>query len=323
MQVSLNDLMFIGNGLDRPECVLATASGKLFMPDWKGNGVTVIHPDGTQSLVSGHGDLPTTGVKANGLAIRRDGSMLIAQLDDYEGGVWTMARDGAMAPYLTELDGKPLPPTNFVIEDSVGRVWITVSTRLIPRGPARRPDFADGFIVLVDDRGARIVADDIAFTNEAKVDPSGRWLYVNETFGRRLSRYPILDGNDLGARQTVTAFKEGVYPDGLEFDAEGGIWITSVFSNRVIRIDADGNPQIVLEDNDPEFVAEIESEFLSGALAQRPAEKVPGIVLRNISNIAFGGPDLKTAYLGCLQGEKIAYFQSPIAGVPPVHWQYA
>ena len=322
MPMSLDDLSFVGESLDRPECVLATASGKLFVPDWKGNGVTIIHTDGRQTLITGHGEGPESDLKANGIALRKDGSMLLAQLDDREGGVWAMAPDGELTPWLIDLDGVPLPPTNFVIEDAQGRVWITVSTRMIPRGPARRPDIADGFIVLVDPRGPRIVADDIGFTNEAKVDPSGKWLYVNETFGRRLSRYAIGADNRLGPRETVVEFGAGTFPDGLEFDIEGGVWITSVFSNRVIRIDSDGNAVTVLEDNDPDFLDEIERDYLSGALAHRPPMRVPGSVLRNISSIAFGGPDLKTAYLGCLQGERIAYFRSPVAGAEPSHWRY-
>jgi sugar lactone lactonase YvrE len=48
---------------------------------------------------------------------------------------------------------------------------------------------SDGFIVRVDDAGARIVADGLGYTNEVQLDPSGERLYVNETFGRRLSRW--------------------------------------------------------------------------------------------------------------------------------------
>ena len=44
--------------------------------------------------------------------------------------------------------------------------------------------------------------------------------------------------------------------------------------------------------------------------------------LRNISSLAFGGADLRTAYLGCLLGDSLATFRSPVAGTPPVHWNY-
>jgi sugar lactone lactonase YvrE len=44
---------------------------------------------------------------------------------------------------------------------------------------------------MVDTRGARIVADGLGYTNECAIDISGQWLYVNETFSRRLSRFPV------------------------------------------------------------------------------------------------------------------------------------
>jgi hypothetical protein len=44
--------------------------------------------------------------------------------------------------------------------------------------------------------------------------------------------------------------------------------------------------------------------------------------LRNISSLAFGGPDLRTGYLGCLLGESVATLRMPVAGHPPIHWNY-
>ena len=40
----------IGNGLVRPECVLATRGGDIYCADWRG-GVAHVRPDGTQALV--------------------------------------------------------------------------------------------------------------------------------------------------------------------------------------------------------------------------------------------------------------------------------
>jgi hypothetical protein len=51
-------------------------------------------------------------------------------------------------------------------------------------------------------------------------------------------------------------------------------------------------------------------------------DNLPSRVLRNVSSLAFGGPDLRTAYVGCLLGDSIAVFDSPVAGHPPAHWRY-
>jgi sugar lactone lactonase YvrE len=298
-----------GRDLHRPECVHCTAQGDVFVSDWRG-GVTRILPDGSQQLILGKGKR----VKTNGFAILPDRSFLLAHLDEREGGVWRLTLEGELTPFLEDL-----PPTNFVhaVEE---RTYVTVSTRLIPRTLARKPGHADGFILCVDKRGARIVAEGLGFTNECKVDPSGEWLYVNETFGKRLSRFRIAENGNLFQRETYAEFGHGVFPDGLDFDAEGGIWITSIFSNRLIRVAPDRRQTVVLEDNDPAFVERMETMFASGELAQAGTPEVPAKMIRNLSSSAFGGPDLRTLYLGCLQDSRIYRLPSPVAGARPPHW---
>jgi hypothetical protein len=39
-----------------------------------------------------------------------------------------------------------------------------------------------------------------------------------------------------------------------------------------------------------------------------------------MASVTFGGPDLRTVYIGSLKGTRIPYFRSPIAGLPMVHW---
>lgn len=308
----LESVQSFGRGLERPECVHCTAQGDVFVSDWRG-GVTRIRADGSQQLIKGD-----RAVKTNGFAILPDASFLLAHLDEREGGVWRLALDGSLAPFLLEIEGRPLPPTNFVFAQGE-TVYVTVSTRLVPRSGARVKGHADGFIVRVDRRGARIVADGLGFTNEAKVDPSGRWLYVNETFAQRTSRFRIAE-EKLGNRETVAEYAHGVFPDGLDFDAEGGLWITSIYSNRLIRVAPDGRQSVLLEDNDPAFVDEIEQAFARGVLANRGNPQVPATLIRNLSSSAFGGPDLRTLYLGCLQAEHIYRMPSPVVGVRPPHW---
>jgi hypothetical protein len=296
-----------GCDLSRPECVHCTFQGDVFVSDWRG-GVTRIRPDGTQQLIRGD-----RAIKTNGFAILPDRSFLLAHLGESEGGVFRLTLEGALTPFLEDL-----PPTNFV-HAWQDRVYITVSTRLLPRTAARKPGHADGFIVCVDSRGARVVADGLGYTNECKVDPSGEWLYVNETFGKRLSRFRLTrDG--LGQRETHAEFGDGVFPDGLDFDADGGVWITSVFCNQLIRIAPDGAQQLMLEDNDPAFVARIEAEFARGELTRDVHPQVPAKWIRNLSSSAFGGEDLRTIYLGCLQDDRIYRMPSPIAGARPPHW---
>jgi sugar lactone lactonase YvrE len=278
--------------------------------------VAHVRPDGSQTLYRGTlaGNRP---LRPNGIALRRNGNFLLADLGEELGGVFELTRDGAVRPLLTEVDGVDLPPCNFVLEDGKGRMWVTVSTRHRPRADAYRKDVADGFIVLVDETGARIVADELGYTNEAAVSPDGKFLFVNETFGRNLTRFRLASDGSLAGRETITTFGRGTFPDGLAFDAQGGIWITSLVSNRVIRVRPDGSPQLILEDADEAHVEWVEEAFLAGTMGRPHLDRCAGKVLKNISSLAFGGADRRTAVLGCLLGDSLACFDSPVAGLPP------
>jgi sugar lactone lactonase YvrE len=318
-QIPLSELRFAGSGLKRPECVLATARGALYTADWRG-GVAQTLPDGSQRLFTA--SLPDgRPLKPNGIALRPDGSFLLADLGDTQGGVFHLQRNGSVTPFLEQIDGVPVPPSNYVVEDGK-RTWLTVSTRHQPRALAYRGDIADGFIAVIDERGARIVADGLCYTNEAVPSPDGQWLYVNETFARRLTRFRIGADGSLSGREVVTTFGHGTYPDGLTFDAEGGIWITSIVSNRVIRVLPDGSQVLMLEDCDLVHV-ELGGEGLSRRRDGPPhLDKASGRILKNISSLAFGGPGLRTAYLGCLLDDRLPCFASPVAGHPPHHWNF-
>lgn len=320
-RISLADISLVGSDLARPECVLCTRAGDIFASDRRG-GVLHILPDGAQRLYLGTSQDFDRPLFPNGVALERDGSFLVTQLSDGAGGVFRLGRDGALRPVLREVDGIVLPATNFVLLDHAGRVWITISTRQVPRDLGYRAGIDDGFIVLLDDKGARIVADGLGFANEVRLDPTGQFLYVNETYSRRLTRFRIGDDGALSRRETFATFGHGTYPDGLAFDVEGGIWVTSVVSNRLIRVAPDGTQDLVLEDADEAHVAWVEEAYMRSALGRPHMDRVGGKMLRSLSSLAFGGADLRTGYLGVLLGDRLPTLRLPVAGVTMAHWEW-
>lgn len=317
---SLVTLGFLGSGLDRPESVLATRDGAIWASHWAGGGVSRVGPDGDVRHFLPKA--PVSGVHPNGIALAADGSFLLASLGD-TGGIWHLTRQRELKPWLVEVDGEPLPPTNFVSLDHKGRAWIAVSTRKQPRALAYRADVADGFLVMVSDGRARVVADGLGYTNECLVSPCGQWLYVNETFGRRLSRFALLENGDLGAIETVAEFGPGIFPDGLAFDEEGGIWVVSIVSNTVLRIAPQGTLEVVLRDADPDFLMQVETAFQQGSMGRPHLDNVASEKLRNISSMTFAGPDRGQAVLGCLLGDRLGSFDPGVRGAKPVHWNWS
>lgn len=259
-ETGLDGIGFVGHDLARPECVLATRRGDLYVSDRRG-GVMHIAADGGQRLIGGGSLVP------NGIALLRDGSFAIANLSD-DGGVWRLHPDGRIVPEVTEIAGRRLGSVNFVRTDSLGWLWICIST--VRKGDDQyRTDVADGFIALKDQQGIRVVATDLVWTNECWPDEGRGHLYVNETFGRRLTRFDLAADGSLSNRTTIVTFVAGDYPDGLALDEAGGAWVVSVGSNRLIRIAPDGGREVVIEDGDPDHLQLLEAALQGRTLTGR------------------------------------------------------
>lgn len=310
-------------GLDlvRPECVLATASGEMYVSDFRG-GVTCIQADG-QQLFMGGSCAEVGTLKTNGFALLNDKSVLIAHLGDEYGGVFQIKPNGQIRPFLMEADGVALPPSNFVHLDHQGRIWITISTRLQPRALAYNSTVKDGFIVLFEQGRGRIVADGLGYTNECWVNPQGTKLYANATFSRELLCFDIAVDGSLSNQQIVTTFGEGTFPDGLNADIDGNFWVTSIVSNRVIKVNRDGEQEVYLEDSNDGHLDRVEQAFQSQSMGRNHLDNNPASQLKNISSLAFAGPKLDQLYLGCLLDTCIFSIRnSGIKGVAPAHWLF-
>jgi SMP-30/Gluconolactonase/LRE-like region len=314
--IELDELKTVGTGLQRPECVLTTLKGDIYTSDSRG-GILRISPDLREQLIGPADIIP------NGIARLRDRSFLTANITEV-GGVWRISGEPGSAtikPYLMEIEERPLIGVNFVLPDDQGRIWITVTSPLAGSGHCDRTA-TDGCVIVVgENEPARIVADGLCWTNECRIHPDGESLYVIETFGRRLVSYHIGQNGDLSAKRTIVEFEKGDYPDGLAFDVEGAAWVTSVISNRLIRITRSGERQVLLNDPDA-ALDEFETAFQNNTLTRTLLRGSKGTRLRNISSLAFGGADLRTVYLGCLGGHSLETFRSPIAGFAPVHWTW-
>jgi sugar lactone lactonase YvrE len=311
----------VGRDLCRPECVIAHRSGLMFASDWTGSGgVSVV--DGMGRVTRILAQDVAEPLRPNGIALLDQGRFLLAHLGAETGGLFEMDAQGHITPRLTHVDGVALPPSNFPLLDAEGDLWLTVSTHRIPRADAYRKDVSDGFIVHIGRNGARIVAEGLGYANECLRSPDGAVLYVNETFARRLTAFDVHADGTLTGRRVIASFGPGTYPDGLAMDAEGALWVTSIVSNRVIRVTPDGQQQIMLEDADADHVAMVEAAFQAGSMGRPHLDHAAGRRIANISSLAFGGADLRQINLGSLLGASILRATSPVAGAAPPHWTY-
>ena len=313
--LELNELTYMGHDLVRPESVLAQPNGTLWTSNGRG-GVTRINPDGSQQFLGGLG-----GNEPNGLAMTDDGSLIVANLG--LGKVQKLHPSGHVEDLLTEVDGVSITTPNFVFLDSRNRLWISVMTREHHWWPAFAAPRPDGYIVLLDENGPRIVADGLFLTNEIRLDAQEEYLYAAETVMNRLLRFHIQPDGNLTGKEIFGPdnLGTGAVIDGFSFDAEGNIWVTLVLRNGLGIITTDGDYHVVIEDPHEDVLKDFEAKIANGTAEPNDMAMAAGSTLQFITSIAFAGPDLRTAYLGSLAMSTLPTFQSPVPGLPLRHWK--
>jgi sugar lactone lactonase YvrE len=199
------------------------------------------------------------------------------------------------------------------------RVWITISA-----STGKHVHFTaeenTGQILLVQHGNVTVAADGLNWTNELRISPDGKYLFVNETFACRTTRYNVSADGVLSNPFRLT-FPGGTFPDGMAFDAEGALWIICVVSNRLIRVAPDLTWTVVFEDIARSELETIASAHAKGCLTWDQIVQSRGSCVSNLSSVAFGGPDLKTLYLGGLGIGALQVLRSAVAGMPMAHWR--
>lgn len=109
----------------------------------------------------------------------------------------------------------------------------------------------------------------VSITNGPAFSPDGRTLYHTDTLGKIIYAAEVHDDGTLGATRVFAEIEDKAgYPDGPVVDAEGHLWTGLFFGWGVRRYAPDG----------------------------RLVETVR-LPTSNVTKIAFGGPDLRTAYV--------------------------
>ena len=317
-EVDRATIQTVGHDLQRPECILA-------------------EPDGTQRFIGQQADARfgqakadddaavehkfTTGTLPNGLAFAENGDILISNFgtDRLE----RMTRDGQTRVLADSIDGQPIGKVNFVLRDAKGRIWITVSTRVNPWTKAAGTRVRDGYVAVLDATGLYVVADGFHFTNEIRLDARGQWLYIVETTGPHITRMRVDESGPrvrLTEREIFGPSHLGGFPDGIAFDAHGNLWCTLVMVDQLIALTPQGDKRVLLDDGNPQASRRLLQGMADGFVSPEDMLAARGTVAPWMASITFGGPDLRTVYIGSLMGTRIPFFRSPVAGLPPAHW---
>ncbi|MGY1812621.1 SMP-30/gluconolactonase/LRE family protein [Blastococcus sp. SYSU D00820] len=333
------DITLTGTGLRRPECVLALPTGDLWVADLRG-GAVHIDPDGGQEVLrplDGGGPFaPDEGADIsgnaghsmpNGLAFDDAGDLLIADFGTNlvqhltRDGHWSLVADTVRWPDGSE---RPIGKANFPALDDAGRLWFSVTASAEAWRNRGESVESDGYIAVIDDwaPGApavgRVVATDLGGANELRFSPDGRLLYVAETGADHMTRFRVTDDGRLTDREVYGPARLHGAPDGFAFDAAGNLWTTLIGRDKLVAITPDGDVLTIWEDGDAAVRAALDPED-SGAGTSLGAKPGDGLAPR-MASVTFGGPDLRTVYVGSLGGTSLPTFRSPVPGAPLRHW---
>jgi len=156
---------------------------------------------------------------------------------------------------------KPDNRLNDGVVDPQGRLWFGTMDNKEKAKSGAFYCFADGKVTATG-------IDDIAITNGPAVSPDGRLLYLVDTLKGTIEVADIGDDGSLDNRRPFTRIeKSDGHPDGPTIDSNGYLWISLYAGWEVRRYSP------------------------AGDLVERVRFPVA-----NITKIAFGGEDLRTAY---------------------------
>lgn len=153
-----------------------------------------------------------------------------------------------VASHAADSDGAALLGPNDIAADGRGGVWVTAS------GPwESAPIVGRVYALAPGDAAPRAVADDLHYANGVALGPDGR-LYVAESEAGRIVSFAVgADGALSDRRLFVRLFAAdpgsgpGAYPDGIEFDAAGNLWIGQYSTGRILAVAPDATLARVVE----------------------------------------------------------------------------
>jgi gluconolactonase len=282
------ELREITTGLRFPEGPVAMPDGSVLVVEIERRSLTRVLPDGTKEIVA------TPGGGPNGAAIGPDGKCYICnnggfefiqdpehglrpvvQAWDYSGGRIERIdlETGAVEVLYRGTAEVQLRGPNDIVFDAEGGFYFTD----LGKRRQRDLDYGAVFYARADGSLLRLVAFPMVTPNGIGLSPDGRTLYVAETEAARLWAFDILEPGVL-ARQPwpsphggrLVAQPGGAYQrfDSLAVEANGNICVATLAHGGITIISPDGSS----------------------------IEHVPMPDLHT-TNICFGGPDLKTAYV--------------------------
>jgi gluconolactonase len=174
-------------------------------------------------------DVAADAVRANGMTLDHDGSLLICQQGSFEApAAIRRYRDGVTETVVDSWRGLPLNSPNDVVVKSDGTIWFTDPTYGFLQGFRPQPHLGDYVYRYDPETGdLDVVADSFDKPNGLAFSPDESVLYVGDSEGpHHILAFNVVEGRRLGAPRLFAVISPG-YPDGIKVDAAGRVYSSS------------------------------------------------------------------------------------------------
>lgn len=302
----------LASGLQFPEGPVAMDDGSVLVVELAAGTLKQVSPDGDVSVVADCGGSP------NGAAIGPDGAVYVCNsggwrwtqfgdlripgihgvtpAEDYAGGSIQRVdlATGTVDQLFESCDGHRLCAPNDLVFDDAGGFWFTDHGHIRERDRDR----TGIYYAKADGSEIREVIFPVDSPNGIGLSPDGMRLYVAETFTARVLSWDVSGpgtlagpppaigngGQMLHGSSTYQLF------DSLAVDADGWVCVATIANGGITAISPDG--------------AVVEHIPLPDPL---------------VTNICFGGPGLRTAFVTLSSSGRLIAMDWPRGGLAPAH----
>ena len=298
----------IATGLQFPEGPVAMPDGSVILVEIKRGTLSRVTPDGTIAVVAECGGGP------NGAAIGPDGACYVCNNGGFEwhdmGGILVPGNQpadyiggriqrvdlqtGKVTDLYAACDGRGLRGPNDLVFDRHGGFWFTDHGKLRERDRDRTGLYyarADGSLI-------KEVVFPLDAPNGVGLSPDGTKVYVAETFTGRVWSWDVVGPGELSSA--------------MGFGPGGGTLLCGLPGFQLfdsLAVDGAGNVCVATLVNGGITVIAPSGEVLEHVATGDPLT----------TNVCFGGPDLRTAYVTCSGTGQLIALDWPRPGLRLLH----
>lgn len=278
------DLQLVAEGFEFPEGPIAMSDGSVILTEIKAQRLTRVHPDGRKETVV------ETGGGPNGAAIGPDGAIYITN----NGGAFQWIENqgmtipgptppshtggsiqrydlktGKLTTLYSECDGRRLIGPNDIVFDKQGGFWFSDHGCSTPEGRK----YGAIYYAKIDGGHITRERDHIVSPNGIGLSPDEKTVYLADTTLGRLWAFDVAEAGKLtppqgfGPGRVICNLPGYQLLDSLAVEASGKVCVATIINGGITAFDPDGSVE----------------HF-----------PVPDTIT---TNICFGGPDMKTAWI--------------------------